>query len=445
MIHQHGKKFFKYFPQHMILLSLFGATILGALLLALPISRVKDISFIDLLFTSASLTTVTGLFTVPLNNFSVFGQVIMLFLMQIGGLGLMTLSLVFMYMFTNFGFYTHVVASEVLSLRSFKDTKNILFFMVKLTIIVELIGACFIFPAIYNSYSLKKAVFLSVFHSVSAFCNAGITLFPNGMTSYVNYPVMMFATTVLMTIGGLGFVTWHEVIFKFKAKKYKHVFSWHTKLVFKVYGMTTFVSAILFWMLERNNTLADMSLFKKFYIILFTSISMKSTGFELFQFSTIHLATIVLFMVCMFIGSAPLSTGSGIKTSVFAIYAAVIKAAIAGKQHAVLFGRHIVDDQVYKAMAILTLSLSWILIATFCLLITEPNNQFINILFEAVSAFTNNGLTSYVTPMFSLIGKVFLINTMIIGRVGALVVVTSMKRMIDDHELSFPKERIILG
>lgn len=445
MITQHGKKFIKYYPQHMILLSLFGATIAGALLLALPISRVKDIPFMDLLFTSASLTTVTGIMTVPLDHFSDMGYLIILVLMQLGGLGLMTLSLLFMYMFTNLGVYTQVVASEVLSIKNFKDTKKILFFMMKLTIFVEIIGACIIFPTLHTTYPLKRAIFLAIFHSVSSFCNAGVTLFPQNLTTYMNSPIMILATTFLMAIGGLGFVTWHEVISKFMKKEHHHGFSWHTKLVFKIYGITTLVTAILFWMLERNNTLAHMPLFKKFYIVLFTAISMKSTGFELFSFQLLHLATIVLFMVSMFIGSAPLSTGSGIKTSVFAIYLAIIKAAITGKRHAVLFGRHIIDEQVYKAMAIIALSLSWILIAIFCILITEPHFRFIDILFETVSAFTNNGLSSHIPVFFSYFGKIFLINTMIIGRVGALAVVTSMKRTIDAHELSFPKERIILG
>lgn len=445
MITQQGKKFIKYYPQHMILISLFGATIIGALLLALPMSRVKPVPLIDLIFTSASLTTVTGLTTIPLDHFSDIGHLIVLILIQLGGLGLMTLSLVFMYMFTNLGVYTQVVASEVLSIRSFKDTKNILFFMIKLTIIIELIGACMVFPTIYQNYSLKRALFLSIFHSVSSFCNAGVTLFPQGITTYMDYPIMILITTALMTMGGLGFVTWHEVISRFTSQEHHHSFSWHTKLVFKIYGYTTLITAILFWMLERQNSLANFSFFKQIYVVVFTAISMKSTGFEIFPIQTLHLATLVICMVSMFIGSAPLSTGSGIKTSVFAIYLAIIKAAILGKRHAVLFGRHIVDEQVYKAMAIIALSLSWILIAVFCILITEPNYRFIDILVETVSAFTNNGITTSLSAMMSSFGKIFIMNTMLIGRIGALAVVTSMKRSLDAHEISFPKERIILG
>ncbi|MBM17668.1 MAG: hypothetical protein CL947_01210 [Epsilonproteobacteria bacterium] len=445
MITHHGKKFIKYYPQHMILLSLISFTILGTLLLALPAARVKDIPLLDLFFTSASLTTVTGMMTVPMDSFSNLGHIIILCLMQIGGLGLMTLSLLFMYTFTNLGVYTQVVASEVLSIKSFKDTKNILFFMLKMTIILEAIGAAIIFPTLCKTYSIKRALFLSVFHAVSSFCNAGFSLFPQEITTFIDHPFIMFTTTVLMTMGGLGFVTWHEVLMKVKKDSQYKGMSWHTKLVFKIYGATTLCSALLFWMLERHNTLANFPLFKKIYIIAFAAISMKSTGFEVLPITAVHLATLVLAMVTMFIGSAPLSTGSGIKTSVFAIYLGVIRAAVLGKRHAVLFGRHIIDEQVYKAMAVIALSLSWILITTFCLLITEPNYHFIDILFEAVSAFTNNGLSTHITIYISSIGKIFIMATMIIGRVGALALVMSMKRFIDTHEISYPKERIIMG
>ncbi|MBI2352965.1 hypothetical protein HYV11_01830 [Candidatus Dependentiae bacterium] len=445
MATQSHHKFIKYYPQHMILLSLLGTMLIGVAFLALPISRLKEISFIDLLFTSASLTTVTGLTTVPLDAFSDTGHFIMLLLIQLGGLGLMTLSLVFIYMFTNLGVYTQVVASEVLSIRNLKDTKKILFFMFKFTMLIEFIGACVIFPTMYQTYSLKYAIFLSIFHSISSFCNAGVTLFPNGIMTYENNPIFIITTTLLMIVGGLGFVTWHELILRFRSKEHLHHFSWHTKLVLKMYGATSLATGILFWILERHNALAHIPIFKKLYFVFFTAISMKSTGFLIFPVQMLYLTTLLVCMVSMFIGSAPLSTGSGIKTSVFAIYLAIIKAAILGKRHAVLFGRHIIDEQVYKATAIIALSLSWILVAIFSLLFIEPNSSFIDVLFETVSAFTNNGTATNLSASVSTLGKLLIMSTMLIGRIGALAVVMSMKRSLDLHEISFPKERIILG
>lgn len=446
MIATHGKYFLKYYPQHMILLSLLSSTCIGTLLLALPVCRLESIPFMDLFFTAASLTTVTGLMTVPIENFSHVGHIVMLFLMQLGGLGLMTLSLSFIYMFSNLGIYTQVIASEILSIRSFKDTKQTLFFIVKLTAITELLGALIIFPTMYETYPLKRAMFLSIFHSVSSFCNAGFSLFPDKMMEYNHNPLIVITTMILMIIGGLGFVTWHEISNKFFSSTNSQRFiSWHTKLVLRMYLFTSIISAILFWMLERNHTLANMPWMQKLYVVLFTSIAMKSTGFVLISFVSIHMATLLLSMITMFIGSAPLSTGSGIKTSVFAIYLAIIKTAIQGKRHAMLYERHIVDDQVYKAMAIIALSLSWIVLITFCLLITQSNWEFIDILFSAFSAFSNNGITIKDMAELTALGKCFMIISMLVGRIGALAIILSIKKVSELRDISYPKEHVILG
>jgi trk system potassium uptake protein len=445
MIATHGRYFLKYYPQHMILLSLLLSTCIGALILSLPVCRVQAIAWIDIFFTAASLTTVTGLTTTPLENFSSTGHMIMLILMQLGGLGLMTLSLSFVYMFSNLGIYTQVIASEILSLKSFKDTKQTLFFILKLTAFTEILGAFIIFPTMHQHYPFGKAVFLSMFHSVASFCNAGFSLFPDKMIEYNHDPLIIFTTIILMVVGGLGFVTWHELSTKWFATSGHRGISWHTKLVLRTYLATALISSILFWMLERNHTLADMPWTQKLYVVLFTGIAMKSTGFVLVSFATVHLATLVLAMISMFIGSAPLSTGSGIKTSVFAIYLAIIKAAIQGKRHAMLYERHIVDDQVYKAMAIIMLSLSWITLITFCLLITQSDWSFIDIMFSAFAAFSNNGTTIKDPAELTALGKCFMIISMIIGRIGALAIILSIKRMSELRDISYPKEHVILG
>jgi trk system potassium uptake protein TrkH len=261
--------------------------------------------------------------------------------------------------------------------------------------------------------------------------------------------LMIYTTTLLMIIGGLGFVTWHELINKFlKGTNGFRTISWHTKLVLRMYLMTGLVSSIIFFLLERNHSLAQFSIFEKISVSLFTGIAMKSTGLTVISFVTLQLATLIIAMISMFIGSAPLSTGSGIKTSVFSIYLAVIKAAIQGKRHAMLYERHIVDDQVYKAMAIIALSISWIIFIIFCLFVTEQNLDFLDVIFTTVSAFSNNGHLT-ITPdnlaSISIIGKIFLIFSMIIGRIGALAIILSMKRIGELHDISYPKEQVILG
>jgi len=449
MLATKGKYFLKYYPQHMILLSLVISICIGTLLLYLPIARNTDIPLIDLFLTATSLTTVTGILTAPMNEFTEFGHLIMLFLMQLGGLGLMTLSLCFIYMFSNLGLYTQVIASEILSLKSFKDTKQTLFFIIKLTCIAEFLGALIIFPKMLKIYSFKKALFYSIFHSVSSFCNAGFTLFDNKFTEFGQDQIMIYITTFLMIIGGLGFVTWHELINKLlKGTHGLRTISWHTKLVLRMYLLTGLISSILFFILERNHSLIEFGFFQKISASIFMGIAMKSTGLTLISFATVQLATLIISMISMFIGSAPLSTGSGIKTSVFAIYLAVIKAAIQGKRHAMLYERHIVDDQVYKAMAIIALSVSWVIFIIFCLFVTEKNLDFLDVVFTTVSAFSNNGSLTITTDMLanmSILGKIFLIISMIIGRIGALAIILSMKRIGELHDISYPKEQVILG
>jgi len=445
MLATKGKYFLKYYPQHMILLSLLTATCIGTLILALPVCRQTSMSIIDLFFTATSLTTVTGFLTVPIEQFTCIGHMVMLCLMQLGGLGVMTLSLCFMYMFSNLGIYTQVIASETLSLRSFKDTKQTLLFIIKFTAISEALGTLIILPIMLQQYTFKKALFYSLFHAVSSFCNAGFSLFPDQFSEFSDHPVILYTTMILLIIGGLGFVTWHELIHKYDSSIGMRSISWHTKLVLRMYLSTSLIFAVLFWILERNHTLAHMPFLQKISVVLFSSVAMKSTGFTVIAYTTVQLATLVLSMITMFIGSAPLSTGSGIKTSVFAIYLAVIKAAIQGKRNAMLFERHIIDDQVYKAMAIIALSLSWIVLITFCLLITELRWDFLDILFGTISAFTNNGTTIAPINDVTTLGKCFMIISMIVGRIGALAIILSIRRIGDLRDISYPKEHVILG
>jgi trk system potassium uptake protein len=342
------------------------------------------------------------------------------------------------------GIYTQVIASDILSLKSFKETKQTLFFIVKLTAITEILSSLIMLPTMLQTYPLKKAIFMSFFHAVSSFCNAGFSLFPNKMLDYQHNHTIIGITTLLMIIGGLGFVTWHELSKKFFGTGQRFV-SWHTKLVLRIYLLTALGSSIIFWLLEHNHTLLNMPRIEQLYVSLFMGISMKSTGFVLISFAAVHMATLMLAMICMFIGSAPLSTGSGIKTSVFAIYLAIIRAAIQGKRHAMIMQRHILDDQVYKAMAIIALSLSWIICIVFCLLIVQPDWKFIDILFTTFAAFSNNGITLKDPAELNVYAKILLIISMIIGRIGALAIILSIKRISELRDLSYPKEHVILG
>ncbi len=447
MVIKRTKKFIKEYPSHTVLLSLVFMILSGTAALALPICRNTVIPLIDLLFIATSLTTVTGLTTVPFHDFTIIGQWVMLVLMQIGGLGLMTMSLFIMSLFVDFGLYTQVLASEILSIQSFKDTKRILLFIIKLTAICELLGALVTFFVIKDDFILEQAIFLSLFHSVGSFCNVGISLFKESSLAYNTNTIMLITTTILILFGSLGFVTWHEFSKNIKKWYHNHHYkmSWHTHLVLKIFFMTSLITSILFWLLERNHTLADMTSLQTFLNVILIGISTKSAGYLSIDINTIQPATILLLAITAFIGAAPSSTGGGIKTSAFAIFLSVIRATMYGRTHAEIHGRRIARDQVYKAMAIISLAASWIIIISFCLLISEHSYGFMDIFFETISAFSNNGMTLGMTHWLTIIGKLCIILTMIVGRIGALALIIGMRKSSDTAEFSYPEERVILG
>jgi trk system potassium uptake protein TrkH len=446
MIVKGSRTFFKNYPSVAVVVSLLVLTLFGTLLLALPWARTTSISLIDLFFTATSLTTATGLLTVPLSNFTGFGQLIVLLLMQIGGLGLMTISLFLIYMFLDLGFYTQVFTTDILSVQNFKDAKKVLFFMLKLTFAAEAAGAIVIFYSICSDYSFPQALFLSIFHAVSAFSNAGFVLFSNELLPFHNNYLLLFITIILIVIGSLGFLTWYELANKFSTahnKHHKHI-TWHTKMALKIYAWSTVVSCILIWLLERNNTLETLTTSQDFMNVLFVAISAKSAGFLPCAAGDFGIATLLILIAVMFIGSAPFSTGGGIKTTVFAIYLAVVKAAIKGESQVELQGRRFASEQIYKAMAIIMLSVTWILIISFFLLITETNCTFIDIFLETVSAFSNSGISTGITQWLSSAGKLFISLSMIIGRVGALSIILGIRKN-NQSTILYPEEKVLLG
>jgi trk/ktr system potassium uptake protein len=442
-----SKRIVKFSPGRILLASILAAISLGTILLLLPISHNVPIPFIDLFFTATSVTCVTGLLTVPLSSFTPFGQMILLFLMQIGGLGLITMTIFILSIFVQLGLTTQLLAGQMLELESWKNIKSLLIFIFKLTIFFELIGAVLVFFSIRQEFSLFQSVFLSLFHAVSSFCDAGINLFPHGMIGYNRNAIMLLTTSCLMLFGGLGFITWYEIFDYLKSyvNKKRVILSLYAKIVLSTTFFLLLSSIILYWILERNNTFVAMNSTYAFLNTLFNTISSRSTGFVTINPLDLNIATLFMVMVISFIGSAPGSTGSGIKTTTFAIFIATIKTAILGRTSVELKGRRIARDQVYKALAVISLSCAWILGTTFLLLITEQTWQFFDILFEVVSAFATLGISTGVTPYLSITGKIFIISSMIIGRIGSLTVILALRRRPEKREYEYPEERVMLG
>lgn len=439
-----------YSPAQIIFCSFFLTIILGALLLALPISRTIEIPFIDLLFTATSATCVTGLFTVSLfYGFTFFGKCVILALVQIGGLGLITMTLFIASLFVDFGLGTQLIAGQILELETWKKIKNTLVFIIVFTLYMELLGAFLTFLVIQGTVPTHEAWLIALFHGVASFCNAGFSLITDQPEVIGTNNLILLTTSLLMFVGGLGFITWHELATRACAawNKTRYRLSLHSKII--LYGSTTALigSAILFWILERNNTLAHLGVVDTFINTLFHAISFKSAGFTATHVSSFLLPTLFLIMIISFVGSSPGSTGSGVKITTMAIFIAAVKSAISGRTSVEIRGRMIPIDQVYRSVAIIALSIGWILLNTFCLLITEKEWSFLDTLFESLTAFTSVGLSTGGTATLSFAGKILIMMSMFIGRIGSFTLILALRlnRKKETREFTYPEERVMLG
>lgn len=442
----HNKMHF-FSPSRTILFSISFAIILGTVLLSLPFSQAQPVSLIDSFFTATSCTCVTGLLTVPLDYFSTIGQLIIMMLIQIGGLGLITLTFFVVSLFVNLGLSTQVMAGEMLDLDSWKNIKKILLFIIMLTIIIEVTGAFFIFQTLRHDFPLTKALFYSCFHAVSSFCNAGITPFGEaGMVTYAENYTMLLTTSFLMISGGIGFITWQELIKKLNiwSKKTRSHLSLQTKIILTYYFFFIATGTFIFWLLERNNTFEAFSHPLQLLNAFFTSVTSRSGGYLTVHADDMQHASVFTMMINAFIGSAPGSTGSGIKLTTTAIFIATINAAIMNKGSVDLQGRTIAKDQVYRALAIVSLSIVWVLVTVFCLLISENSWPFLDVMFEAVSAFSTLGASLGITPYLSTIGKLLIALSMFAGRIGSLTLMIALQRKNELRDYSYPEERVMI-
>jgi trk system potassium uptake protein TrkH len=372
-------------------------------------------------------------------------------LIQIGGLGLITMTIFLMSLFVNFGFATQLMAGQLMQLESWQKIKNLILFIIGLTLSIELIGAFFVYIAIHTHYPTSTALFLSVFHAISSFCNAGIGLNDHQTLFHASHPIVLTTTLILMLSGGLGFITWTE-IFKYLGslhEKKKYNFSLHSKIVLHATAILLSVTSVIIFWLERNHAFAQSNPFATYLYSLFHAVSFRSGGLLTVPISEFHIATLFLALMIAFIGSSPGSTGSGIKITTLAIFFAAIKTAVSGRTNVEIKGRSIPLDQVNKCIAIVSLSLAWITLTTFLLLAFETEFSFFQLFFEAISAFTTLGISTKITASLSIFGKIVIMMSMIIGRIGSLTLILALrelknKRMLESTDFSYPEERVIL-
>jgi trk system potassium uptake protein TrkH len=418
----------------------------------LPISRVAEIPLLDLLFTATSTACLTGNFTIPIDHFSPFGHAVLMILMQVGGIGLITLTLFLLSFFVNFGFAQQLLAGQLLELESWKQIKQIIILITAFTLSIEALGTCMFYPIFSELFPQGKAFFYAVFHAISSFCNAGISLFPHSLTAFKSNYLMLSFTALLMIIGGLGFITWKEIyyyIFSLNKKK-RYTFSLHSKIVLISTCTAIVVASLIYFILEDYSSFSGMSYIDRLFTSFFQAASYRSGGYTTIAISALSLPTLFATLFVMFVGASPGSTGGGVKITSIAIFIATIKATVTDNTEVEIKGRRLPEDLVFRAITIVALGASWICISTLLLLVSECSSNVMSILLECVSAFTNVGLSTGITPTLSSIGKCIIMLSMIVGRIGSLTFILALRQMAlrrgpEPKTFSYPEERVMLG
>ena len=438
-------------------LSSFALLILaGTALLMLPTSaRGIPLGFVEAFFTATSAACVTGLSVIDVGSqLTPSGQVILLFLIQAGGLGMMTLSTLII-----------MVAGGRASLRSrniLQDTytgsgkwssRHILGHVILFTLVIELAGALLLFTRFSRDFPPLEAVWYSVFHSISAFCNAGFSLFPDSLTRYALDPVVNLSVVGLIMAGGIGFFVITELLENIRRRQFRPSrLSLHTKLVFSATLVLVVVGTVIFMAMEWDNTLAGMPVAGKLLSSLFQSVTPRTAGFNTVDMGALSNETLSLFMLFMFVGACPGSCAGGIKTTTAAALFLLGVSRFRGKAHAQAFGRTIPEEDLNRATHILMLGMGVVIMGAMVLFMTEANGisrvdgheGFAEIVFEVVSAFGTTGLSMGITGELSTAGKLVISTIMFVGRLGPLLMGAALARNISSR-VQFARENIMTG
>ncbi len=412
------------------MLSFLVGIILGSFLLSLPISTVsgRSVPYVDALFTATTSVCVTGLVTLPtVTTWSVFGQIVILILIQIGGLGIITIMSAFMIV-TNrrLGLKSRVLLQDAFNLSSISGVVVFLKKVVAGTFVVEGVGALMYMTVFIPQYG-ARGIWISVFNSISAFCNAGIDIMSeNSLCDYAVNPMVNITTSLLVILGGLGFIVWWDVIRvtkKFRSQKLKCFsrLTLHSKIALSATGILLLLGAILFFVFEYNNplTMKNLSLFDKIQVSVFQSVTTRTAGFASVPQQDLTNASSVVSLVLMFIGGSPVGTAGGVKTVTFVVLIFAALSAIKNEDEVLLFSRRISKQAISKAVAVITVSFMIMLISTV-LLSAVTDAPILDVAYETVSATATVGLTRDLTPSLNIWGKVIIIFTMYLGRIGPI-------------------------
>ncbi len=452
-------------PAQLFILSFLLLIISGCFLLLLPNATYNGISFIDALFTSTSAVCVTGLTTLDTgSNFTLLGQVIIVILIQAGGLGIMTFTSYFSYFFKgSTSFQQQILISELTWPGRLGDVFLIIKKIIIVTFLIEILGAILIYycldPNVIISFSDR--IFFSVFHSVSGFCNAGFSTLQNNLYSDAfrfNYSLHL-VIAVLLILGGLGFpIVFNllkylknillNLVLKLAGRKCVYP-PWIVNINTRIVLITTLCliafGTVIFFIFEFNNTLVEHNLWGKIVASFFGAVTPRTAGFNTTDTSGLSTPVIMIMLFLMWIGASPASTGGGIKTSTLAVAVLNFSSLARGKKRLEVFGYEISQISVNRAFAVMFLSVLVISATTFSLVLFEKDKNILDVFFECVSAYSTVGLSRGITSNLCNFSKFTLILTMFVGRVGMLTVMVALFKKISGFKYRFPEEGVLIN
>lgn len=443
------KNVFSRWTPAQILISTFALLIAcGGFLLSLPIaSKVEPLGYLDALFTATSAVCVTGLVVVDtFTQFTFFGQVVIIILIQLGGLGLMTMATMMAILLgKRISFRNRLIMQEALNQFALEGMVRLVKAVGLVTFLFEGLGAFILALRFVPDYGWPQGLWYGIFHSISAFCNAGFDLLGGfrNLAPYASDWVVNLVVIALIISGGIGFSVIAEIWHKRHAKT-QHALSLHTRLVLLITLLLIVFGTMFILIVEWDKVLSGFSPSDKLLVALFQAVSPRTAGFSTIPLDTLHSATVLMIILLMFVGASPGSTGGGIKTTTFGTLIALVVSSVRGHDEVRLFGRRIPDDIVKRSVAIIVIGFTLVLTVTMVISLSD-GLPFMPVLFEATSAFGTVGLSLGITPMLTPIAKVALSFTMFAGRVGPMSLALALAHDRINARIRYPEERIIVG
>ncbi len=430
-------------PAKLLIVSFLAAILIGSLLLYLPFSTHKPISYIDALFTSTSAVCVTGLIVKDTGkDFTTFGQIVILILIQLGGLGIMTFSSVILLLLgRGLSFVNRSVLEQSFVPTAFRNFSDFLKKILLYTFITEVVGALLLFLRFSKEFKLPFAIFTSIFHSISAFCNAGFSLFTTSLMKWKGDLLINIVMMSLIVLGGIGFFVFWDI--RERILGHTRTLKLHSKIVITFTAFLIITGSLLLLSIEWNKAFAGFTVKEKILSALFQAVTPRTAGFNTVDIASLSLPSLVLLIMLMYTGASPGSTGGGIKTSTLFLIALSVKQALSKRDQVQIYGRAVEDNIVNRAFFLALVFLSFHFFGTFFLALTEHFN-FLEIAFEEMSALGTVGLSLGITPKLSTLGKIIIIVSMFAGRVGPLTLLAAVSRK-GKGRFALPHERVMIG